>query len=235
MRVVACDNEDFFVDQLEQYCDKYQSETEIPIDYHKFNNGKDMLTYFDEHGDIDIFILDIKMPGINGAEIAETVRSRNSHCVIIFLTGIFDYALRGYEIGIDRYWMKPLSYKKFRDEMNVFYRKISGTRERYLIEHIGRVTEKMPFENILYIETKGRKTLVHNKSGDYESTTTMTEYEKKLDDSFYRCHAAYLVNLFSIIKINGMKIMLENGDIIYTSKKKRKGFLAAFHYALKNK
>lgn len=235
MRIVACDDEDFFVNQLETYCHKYQSETGIPVDYHKFNNGKDILKYFEEHTEIDIFILDIKMPGINGAEIAEVIRRRNSHSVIIFLTSIIDYVLRGYEIGINRYWMKPLLYKKFKDEMDTIYKRIKETKKRYLIEHIGGITEKVPFENIIYIETIGRKTLVHKKDGEYESTTTMAEYEKKLDESFYRCHAAYIVNLLSIIVIDGMEIILENGDTIYISKGKRKAFVEAFHNYLKNK
>lgn len=235
MRIVACDDEVFFVNQLETYCYQYQSETGIPVDYHKFDNGKDMLNYFDEHGEIDVFILDIKMPGLNGAKIAEIVRSKSSRCTIIFLTSIIDYVLRGYEIGINRYWMKPLSYKKFKDEMRTICEKIAEGKKRYLIEYIGGITEKISFDNILYIETKGRKTMVHKKDGEYESTTTMAEYERKLDESFYRCHAAYIVNLSSIIKINGMEILLENGDTIYTSKGKRKDFLVAFHYALKNK
>lgn len=235
MRIAACDDEEFFLNQLEIYCHNYQSETGIPVEYHKFNNGEETLEYFQKYPETDMFILDIKMPGINGAEVAELIRSRNSQTFIVFLTGIMDYILKGYEIGINRYWIKPLSYKKFQKEMNLLFQKKKETNQKYLIERIGGTTERISFENIIYIETIGRKTLVHKKDGSYESTTTMADYIKKLDERFYRCHAAYIVNMLCIIKIDGMEILLDNGDTIYTSKGKRRAFIQAFHRCIRDK
>ena len=43
---------------------------------------------------VDIAVLDISMPGINGLEAAEMIRQKDGSCVIIFLTAFdeFDYA-----------------------------------------------------------------------------------------------------------------------------------------------
>ena len=235
MRIVACDDEEFFLDQLETYCRDFESETGISIDYHKFDNGEDALEDLRRYPETDLLILDIKMPGKDGVEIAQELRNRKCKTRIIFLTGIIDYVLEGYEIGISRYWMKPIPYSKFKKEMENISNEIYENSRKYIIEHTGGVIEKIPFENIIYIETVGRKTRFHRKDGVYESTTTMTAYEKKLDESFFRCHAAYIVNLSCVVKIQGTDILLENGDTVYVSKAKRKAFVEAFHKYMKNK
>ena len=235
MRIVACDDEEFFINQLETYSRKYQDETGNIIDYCKFKNGKDLLDDLERHPETDLFILDIKMPENGGVKIAQEVRKRNKRARIIFLTSIADYVLEGYEIGIIRYWIKPLEYEKFQRIVEDIVNEIRETRQKYIVEHIGGTIEKVPFDNIVYIETRGRKTMVHKKNGEYESTKTMTAYQEKLDENFFRCHAAYIVNLSCIIKIDGVEILLENGDTIYASKGKRKTFVEAFYEYIKTR
>ncbi|MBQ7387031.1 MAG: response regulator transcription factor [Clostridia bacterium] len=58
----------------------------------------------------DLIVSDIMMPGIDGFELAKTVRSLNSDIPILFMTARDDFASkqRGYRIGIDDYMIKPV-------------------------------------------------------------------------------------------------------------------------------
>lgn len=58
----------------------------------------------------DLIVSDIMMPGIDGFELAKTVRSLNSDIPILFVTARDDFASkqRGYRIGIDDYMTKPV-------------------------------------------------------------------------------------------------------------------------------
>ncbi len=58
----------------------------------------------------DLIVSDIMMPGIDGFELAKTVRSLNSEIPILFMTARDDFASkqRGYRIGIDDYMTKPI-------------------------------------------------------------------------------------------------------------------------------
>ena len=58
----------------------------------------------------DLIISDIMMPGIDGFEFAETVRSLNKTIPILFMTARDDMASKqkGFRAGIDDYMVKPL-------------------------------------------------------------------------------------------------------------------------------
>ena len=58
----------------------------------------------------DCIVSDIMMPGIDGFEFAQTVRSLNDNIPILFMTALDDFASkqRGYRVGVDDYMVKPV-------------------------------------------------------------------------------------------------------------------------------
>lgn len=71
-------------------------------------NGREALELFEEHH-IQIAILDIEMPGINGITAAQEMRKRDEQCCIIFLTAYdeFAYAKKAIAIRVLDYLLKP--------------------------------------------------------------------------------------------------------------------------------
>ena len=53
------------------------------------------------------------MPGINGMEVAQKVRKKNTEGVIVFITNVAQYAIEGYSVGALDYVLKPVKEKVF--------------------------------------------------------------------------------------------------------------------------
>lgn len=82
---------------LEGQCEIYQAE-----------NGRQALELYEKEK-IQIAVLDIEMPGINGIQAAERIREKDKDCVIIFLTAFdeFSYAKKAISVRAIDYVLKP--------------------------------------------------------------------------------------------------------------------------------
>jgi two-component system response regulator YesN len=82
---------------LEGQCEIFQAE-----------NGREALQIYQEKK-IQIAILDVEMPGINGIEAAEKIRETDRDCCIIFLTAFdeFNYAKKAIAVRALDYLLKP--------------------------------------------------------------------------------------------------------------------------------
>lgn len=71
-------------------------------------NGREALEIYEKHG-VQVAILDIEMPGINGIEAAERIREKDKECCIIFLTAFdeFAYARKAITVRALDYLLKP--------------------------------------------------------------------------------------------------------------------------------
>lgn len=71
-------------------------------------NGREALEIYEQEG-IQIAILDIEMPGIDGIQAAEAIRKKDKNCCIIFLTAFdeFAYAKKAITVRALDYLLKP--------------------------------------------------------------------------------------------------------------------------------
>lgn len=76
-------------------------------------NGREALKIYEEER-IQIAVLDIEMPGLNGIETAEKIREKDKNCCIIFLTAFdeFSYAKKAIGIRVLDYLLKPFDQQE---------------------------------------------------------------------------------------------------------------------------
>lgn len=229
MRIAICDDQLEFLEELKVYLQKYEVERQLGINVTTFRLGEDLLEFYYENQDIDLIILDILMESMDGIQVAKKLREYGTHTKIAFLTSTSQYAIQGYLVNACRYWMKPMSYTEFSQEMDLICNHIQDERKFFFCEKSGTCTRKIYYSDVVYIETCKRKTIIHTINDKIISTHSMKTYEKILNNrDFYRCHAAYMVNMTYIREINGFEIILKNHEHIYVSKNNKKNFTKAF-------
>jgi len=88
------------------------------------SSGEDALRVLLER-DIAVILLDVQMPGLNGFETAQMIKSRerSKYIPIIFLTAISkeqEYVYQGYSVGAVDYIFKPFQPEILRSKVSVF-------------------------------------------------------------------------------------------------------------------
>jgi two-component system KDP operon response regulator KdpE len=72
-------------------------------------SGEEALSLFEKQGPFDLVVLDLKMPGIDGLEVAERIRTSSPDTVVILLTafGTMETAIQAIRRGAHDYLLKP--------------------------------------------------------------------------------------------------------------------------------
>ena len=132
--------------------------------------GEQALELFDKNTDIDIAILDVMLPGIDGFEVCKTIRASNQKVGIIMLTAKVQEndKVTGLMNGADDYVAKPFSPLELIVRVDSLYRRVTVMK--------GEAAEKSS-EEIVYgpfvLNTKSRK-LTKNKE---KVELTQVEYQ----------------------------------------------------------
>lgn len=130
----------------------------------------------------DLIILDVMMPGKNGIEVCNLLRSQPifNSTLIIFLTAMADESaeIKGLETGADDYITKPVSPKVLTSKVNALFRRVAneGTsiikvgnfeidREKYLVsfENTDIVLARKEFELVALLASKPGKVFLRNE------------------------------------------------------------------------
>ena len=89
-------------------------------------SGEEALELFDKHHDIDIAVLDVMLPGIDGLEVCKTIRASNQKIGIIMLTAKAQEndKVAGLMNGADDYVAKPFSPLELIVRVDSLYRRV---------------------------------------------------------------------------------------------------------------
>ncbi|MDD2218043.1 MAG: LytTR family DNA-binding domain-containing protein [Eubacteriales bacterium] len=99
-----------------------------------------------------------------------------------------------------------------------------------------REAVKLLVNDIIYIESNGRKISVKTREGTHSAYSKITETEKFLDSRFYKCHSRCIINMEKVVKMKGQQIIFEGGEKIYVSREKFTDTIRFYKaYLLKNR
>lgn len=84
-----------------------------------------------EHGDHDLIILDVIMPGMNGLELCKAIRETGASVPILMLSalGTTEDKVLGLDCGADDYLVKPFEFKELTARLRSLSRRTHATRE----------------------------------------------------------------------------------------------------------
>lgn len=211
MNIAICDDEDIFRSYLRNLLlkDSFVQGTDIQVE--EYADGEALLSAHAEgKTHADIIFLDIRMPGLDGLETAGILRQRGDKCLIIFLTSMAEYAMRGYEVRAFRYMLKEEAAVELGRVMEECRKELG--EESWFSFSQGRQTYRIPKGDILYFESRKRIVLLHTATDSYSFYRKLDVLEEEMQGSgFLRCHRSYLVQERYVRSWKGGNLWLEDG------------------------
>lgn len=212
VRIGICDDEVIIRKNLMKLCEEFKSLSMNDIELETFSSGEEVLKY---QGTLDILFLDIQMNGLDGLQTAGLLREKDESLIIIFLTGYSGFMQQGYRVKAFRYLLKPVSTEEFHSVLGEAIKDITKNKKAVLA--LDGSTLFVKLQDIIYVESNNRYTLIRTKRESYECVMTMNEWETLLNNGdFFRVHKAYIVNMAYIDEI-GKEVLLENGEKVELS------------------
>lgn len=210
--------------QLSEFISRYAETSGTQIEQKGFEGS---LEFLNANEKFDIILLDIMMPDCNGIEMAHRLRKFDEDTVIIFVTGMEQYAIEGYSVSALGFLLKPVTYEHL---SRVLERAIK-TRGRKLSNSILLKTHTdyviVEVSDIEYVEVKGHFLVLHTKNGDIQTKGTLKDLLVKLrSNSFIRCNNCAVVNANHIRAIRGNTVFLPSAELAI-SRRKRPEFIEA--------
>ncbi len=165
----------------------------------------------------DLLLLDIEMGGMNGMELAKSLRAKGDMLPIIFITGYADYIGDGYDVEALHYLLKPLDSRKL---FAVLDRCESRRPANRVIFECGGESVCVNADDIEYLEAFGKKTQVTLGSGkELLCSCGLSAAAGRLSEGFVQCHRSYVVNIAHIHSISGTEVTLGSGRRIPLSRR----------------
>ena len=226
-KVAIVENEQPAIDQLEAHLNRYAKENEQSFKIETFKDGKDFL---ENYKPVDVVFMDVDMPEMNGFKAAKKLRQIDVNVILVFVTNLSRYAIKGYEYDAMDYILKPLEYASFALKLN---RIVTACERNQINRTVWLQTSSngvsVEISSILYVEIIKHKIIYHTKEGDYVGYGTMKKVEEVLtDDCFVRCNSCYLVNLQHVKAIEGFNVVVGE-DSLTISHSRKKCFIEALH------
>lgn len=211
-KIAICDDMEEDVKYISSAVNQWAEKENITVDIETFPSAESFLFRYAEQKAFDILLLDVEMPSMNGVELAKRIRKENDAVQIIFITGYTDYIAEGYEVSALHYLVKPLSETKLFEVLNRAVLKIRKNEKSLFFSLSGEMV-RIPIYEIKYLEVQQNYVTVHSKK-DYTVKKTLGEFERELDERFYRMGRSFIVNLSCIDKITKTDVFLSDGSVI---------------------
>ncbi len=177
----------------------------------KFDNGLSAIEYLKEN-EIDLIFLDVQMDGLNGIQLLEALKR---HPKVILTTAYNEYALKGYELDVSDYLLKPFSFDRFLKAVDKVYEQLQAAQrgvvsrkevntstihEEFIFVKTEYRLEKVCFKDILFIE--GMKDYLRIHCAQDKRIMTLMSFMKMEQllpsDQFIRVHKSFIVSLDKI-------------------------------------
>lgn len=211
-KIAICDDMEEDVKYISSTVKRWAEKENITVDIETFLSAESFLFRYAEQKAFDILLLDVEMPSMNGVELAKRIRQDNEAVQIVFITGYTDYIAEGYEVSALHYLVKPLSEIKLFEVLNRAVFKIRKNEKSLFLSVSGEMV-RIPIYEIKYLDVQQNYVTVHAKK-DYTIKKTLGEFERELDERFYRMGRSFIVNLSYIDKITKIDVYLSDGSII---------------------
>jgi two-component system response regulator AlgR len=165
-------------------------------------NGREALDLVGD-GNVDVVLLDIRMPEIDGIEVAQHLQKLDRPPAIIFTTAYDVYAIRAFEVHAIDYLLKPIRAARLKDALLrarparapgiEALRTAANRPPAFLsVQERGRI-HLVPVEDVIYLKAELKYVTVRTAQREYLIEDPLAKLEQEYAERFVRVHRNCLV------------------------------------------
>ena len=225
--IAMVEDDELYRKQLMDYIKRYEKESGESFRVSVFTDGAEITEGY--KSSYDIILMDIEMRYMDGMTAAERIRRLDAEVVIIFITNMAQYVMKGYTVDAMDYVLKPITYYAFSQRIERALQRMKRRNKRYIaISNQGGMI-KLDISQITYIEVQDHDLVYHTGKHSYTVKGTLAEAERLLGQSnFFRCNKGYLVNLEYVESVQNYDVQV--GDTwVQVSRPKKKALMDALN------
>ena len=226
MVIAICDDEQEFINDIRKHLKQYSSEHGLTFEIYEFCSGADILS---SKIVFDIAFLDIEMKDINGIEVGRKLQNENPDLVLIYVTAYNQYLDEALDLGITRFFDKPIDSQRFYEGMDRAVSKVDNTEIKFYLKDDNKGVVTVRCKDIIFVEIQGRKTEIHTKEHVYLSKDGIKVWKARLNKSYFEIpHNSYIINTNFITYFCKEYVILDNKYTIPIAYSKRAEFKRKF-------
>ena len=162
-------------------------------------NGPQVITALGQ-GTFDLVLLDIRMPGMDGVQLAHTISSMSEPPAVVFVTAHAEHAVQAFDVAAVDYLTKPVRLERLQQALQKverivqakILRNADSSVDSLIIQDRGR-TEKVPLTEVLYLKAELKYITVRTAARSYILDGALNELEEKYAAQFMRIHRNALI------------------------------------------
>ena len=186
----------------------------------------------------DVVLLDIRMPGQSGMQLAAALRAMPEPPAVVFITAYAEHALNAFDLDAADYLTKPV----LRDRLQAGLLRAAQRRTRaptpaaspgrvIVVSDRGRVL-RLPLAEILYLKAEAKYVTLRTSRGRWTLDEPLAELEQRLGAGFLRVHCNGVVALAAVRALarrgplevpgdgeEGWQVQMSNGDWLAVSRR----------------
>ncbi|MBV8255127.1 MAG: response regulator transcription factor [Chitinophaga sp.] len=166
---------------------------------------------------VDLLFLDIEMPYISGLELLQSLPQPPQ---IIFITAYEQYAIKGYELQVLDYLLKPVSFDRFLRAANrafEHFRKTIPQDSAYIFVKANEKLVKIFCEDIVYLEAMENYVNIYTENTRHIIHATLKSVIDNINSNdFVQTHKSFVVNSKKITGIDGNVVELGKATVPFS-------------------
>ncbi|MBQ7486495.1 MAG: response regulator transcription factor [Clostridia bacterium] len=224
--IAVVDDDPGDASSLISHVDSYFKTNGIPHLIHRFSDGLDFIRSTENH---DIVFMDIRMGSLDGLDTARFMRKINRDSVLIFVTNMGQFAIKGYEVDALDFIIKPATLANITYVLDKAMRRLHDNSNTVLPLRTVEGMVSLSTNDILYVEVLDHNLIYHIADGrEYTIRGRISDIAKKLDErNFVLCNRSFIVNLRHVSSITTDTLTIGNTQISI-SKSHRKELMQRF-------
>lgn len=205
----------------QQYFDAQGSTCQIV----QFSDGDELLE--DYRADWDLIFLDIQMARLDGMKAAEMIRVLDKDVIIVFITNMAHYAIKGYRVRALDFLLKPVNYRMLEQVLTQAEHLLTERKRKFITLPTQKGMMRLNVSEIDYVEVENHVLSVITAQGTFNLRGTISSIEETLVPyGFFRCNNCYLVNLAHVSRVEpGMAVV--GSHELAVSRPRQKKFMEA--------